>query len=161
MTTHLVTPPRWPLLGLGLMKARMSLVSSGILVLSPRMLPPVAPLLGSTARTATLCPASVSFFPKISANHSDKLDNTKSIFTLLEAFVTCEGTFPGTRGSGQANSKRQRRFAKLSCLLFAVNHQSVDQKPGLGAARLVTRLHQGDATSCKGGKHRRTHNVSN
>lgn len=75
MITHLVTPPRCPLLGLGLMKARMSLVSSGILVLSPRMLPPVAPLLGSTASTATLCPASVSFFPKISANDSDKSQN--------------------------------------------------------------------------------------
>ena len=65
--------------------------------------------------------------------------------------LTCEGTFSGTRRSGQPNSKRKRRITRLSCLLFAVDHQSVHQKTGLGGARLVTGLHQGDATSCDGG----------
>ena len=55
---HLVTPPRCPLEGLGRIKALGSMVSSGILVLSPSKLPPVVPLLGSTARTATLGGAS-------------------------------------------------------------------------------------------------------
>jgi hypothetical protein len=35
-------------------------------VLSPRMLPPVTSLEGSTASTATLCPASTSFMPRAS-----------------------------------------------------------------------------------------------
>ena len=50
------TPPRVPPEGEGRMKARRSRDSNSIRVLSPRMLPRVTVLLGSTASTATLWP---------------------------------------------------------------------------------------------------------
>ena len=50
----LATPPRVPPEGEGLMKQFGSRDSFCILVLSPRMEPPVMELVGSTASTATL-----------------------------------------------------------------------------------------------------------
>ena len=52
-----VSPPRVPPEGEGRMKAFGSRDRFSIRVLSPRMLPLVTLLLGSTARTATLCPS--------------------------------------------------------------------------------------------------------
>lgn len=66
----LVTPPRVPLVGDGLMYAFMSLDSSVIRVLSPKRDPPLVQEDGSTASTDNLCPRSVSIFPK----HSMKVD---------------------------------------------------------------------------------------
>ena len=96
----LVTPPKWPRLGLGLMKARMSRLSSGIRVLSPRMLPPVEPLLSSSnQRLVSLCvnQSEIStYLPGINSKHSHAVS---SVCELL-AEDLCEGALPCTRGSG-------------------------------------------------------------
>ena len=61
-----VTPPRVPALGDGRTKAEESFERRGMRVLSPRMLPPVTVLVGSTARTATRWPSAVSIEPRAS-----------------------------------------------------------------------------------------------
>ena len=61
------TPPNEPREGDGRMKASSLAASVAMRVLSPRMLPPVRSLLGSTASTATLCPYSaMTKFPSAS-----------------------------------------------------------------------------------------------
>ena len=57
------TPPNEPAEGEGLIKALGSFANSSILVLSPRMLPFVISLLGSTAKTAILRPSLVTYLP--------------------------------------------------------------------------------------------------
>ncbi len=60
------TPPSVPEEGDGRMKAFGSWPSRAMRVLSPRIEPPVRVDEGSTASTATLCPASVRYVPSAS-----------------------------------------------------------------------------------------------
>ena len=60
------TPPKLPPEGEGRIKALGLIASCSIRVLSPRMEPPLRVLLGSMAKTATLCPLSASMLPKLS-----------------------------------------------------------------------------------------------
>ena len=62
------TPPRVPDDGEGRTNASGLAASFAIRVLSPRMLPPVRVDDGSTASTATRCPASISRLPSASMN---------------------------------------------------------------------------------------------
>jgi hypothetical protein len=62
----LATPPRVPELGEGRTYAHECLDNSIILVLSPKIEPPLNEEEGSTAKTATLCPDSTSIMPNAS-----------------------------------------------------------------------------------------------
>src|SRR5262245_32879023 len=64
----LATPPSVPAAGDGRMNAPGSVARRSIRVLSPRMEPPERFDDGSTARTATLCPAAVRRVPSASMN---------------------------------------------------------------------------------------------
>jgi hypothetical protein len=78
------TPPSMPPVGEGRIKAFGSLESFSMRVLSPRMLPRVTVLLGSTASTATRWPRSVSVVPSASIKVLFPAPGTPVIPTRIE-----------------------------------------------------------------------------
>ena len=107
------TPPKEPPLGEGRMKARGSLDSRSIRVLSPKMLPPDTELDGSIANTATRDPVAVSWLPRASK---------KVLFPT-------PGT-PVTPTSARRAGRRQEAPQQLLSLLLVIRPLALDQGDG-------------------------------
>ncbi len=127
------TPPRWPPLGDGLMNAWSLTASAAIRVRSPSIDPPVRVLDGSTASTATLWPASISFTPSASMS-VDLPEPGTPVMPTRTALPVCERS---SRNSSRERWWSSGRRDSTSVIARASSRRSPPRTPSTSRARFA------------------------